>query len=361
MSEIADFLAVVQPQLLPGERIELRAIAPDRSPSQHWATTVCEGERTALALAPAAHIYFGVALRRGGGTANHCTRAGCLWADIDAKLWSDAPDPLSAARVAINRFTLPPSAVVCSGAGYHVYWRLAAPLDLHKPGARVRLESLNAAVARALCGQGRAPDHVQDVARVLRLPGTLNHKTVPPLPVTLDLLAPDRSDSLDAIAAHLSKRYPWAMRAATPAAPRCLPVAPRPPAIDTLSHALRRLSPAMRALLDTPGAGGYQSASEADSAVACALIGAGLTDAETLAVLLGSPRAADHAARKRGHERHELAYWQRTISSAAAHVGPVTVTPTGRRTRRLPLPTRPPSVSLPASARPASVLLEVDR
>jgi hypothetical protein len=35
-------------------------------------------------------------------------------------------------------------------------------------------------LAHVVCGPERKPDHIQDVARVLRLPGSLNYKYTPP-------------------------------------------------------------------------------------------------------------------------------------------------------------------------------------
>ena len=108
-------------------------------------------------------------------------------------------------------------------------------------------------------------------------------------------------------------------------------------------------------LLDTPGAAGYHSASEADAAIAAGLIGAGLTADEALALLLDSARGQD-ALRRKG-QRHGLGYWQRTVEHAAGFVGPVRVSDAGRRGRRLPAPRRPAGVPLPSITRPAGAPL----
>jgi predicted P-loop ATPase len=60
-----------------------------------------------------------------------------------------------------------PSAIVFSGGGYQVYWRLAEALPAAEYADRV--EAVNAAIQRAL-----AADHCFDVGRILRLPGTVN-------------------------------------------------------------------------------------------------------------------------------------------------------------------------------------------
>jgi putative DNA primase/helicase len=90
------------------------------------------------------------------------------------------------------------------------------------------------------------------------------------------------------------------------------------------------------ALLDSTGAGDYDSPSEADAAIAAGLIHAGLTMDEALAVLLDSARGQDAMGRK--GERYGLTYWQRTVAHAAELVGPVTVRADGRRVRPVRLP-----------------------
>ena len=90
------------------------------------------------------------------------------------------------------------------------------------------------------------------------------------------------------------------------------------------------------ALLDSTGAGDYDSPSEADAAIAAGLIHAGLTQSEALAVLLDSARGQDAIERK--GERYGQTYWQRTVAHAAELVGPVTVRADGRRVRPVRLP-----------------------
>src|SRR5207253_2781935 len=89
-------------------------------------------------------------------------------------------------------------------------------------------------------------------------------------------------------------------------------------------------------LLDSTGASGYGSPSEADAALAAGLMAAGLTADEALTLLLDSPRGRDGLARK--GERHGLDYWQRTVGHAAQFVGPVVIGAGGRRVRHLPPP-----------------------
>ena len=98
-------------------------------------------------------------------------RAGCREAvGGGAVVWADCDDDTSVA--ALTQFELPPALVVASGTdGHrHAYWRLSRRL----PAAAV--ERLNRRVAAAL-GADPAVAHPN---AILRLPGTLNHKTDPP-------------------------------------------------------------------------------------------------------------------------------------------------------------------------------------
>lgn len=121
-----------------------------------------------------------------------------LWVDVDVKpkpaTW-DAEHPgepwthyetvkeawgaLAAFR---TRVGLPyPSAVVNSGGGLHVYWISDAPLT--PADWRPYAEGLKGLLLRegVKCDTGLTTDDV----RILRIPGTLNHKYSPPRPVNL--------------------------------------------------------------------------------------------------------------------------------------------------------------------------------
>jgi hypothetical protein len=97
----------------------------------------------------------------------------------------------------------------------------------------------------------------------------------------------------------------------------------------------------------------YQSESHADSAIASALIRAGLTQEEALTVLLESVRG--EAARERKGERYWVRYWQRTVVHAASFVGDVVERHDGQRYRRLPDLKRPQVAYLPSLQRPLEV------
>jgi hypothetical protein len=76
----------------------------------------------------------------------------------------DIDDDDPAVLEQLTDFTLPPTAVVFSGGGYHAYWRLNEPCaDL------AHAERCNISLAQSLGG-----DNCHNVDRIMRLPGTLN-------------------------------------------------------------------------------------------------------------------------------------------------------------------------------------------
>ncbi len=126
-------------------------------------------------------LYYGVALRRRPqagqpprGALIDCVALPVLFTDLDFKV--TAPDH---AREALRRFPLKPSAVVRSGGGVHLYWLLREPMEL--PADATTARGLLRRIARQLGGDLSAAEP----ARILRIPGTLNHKYQPPRPVVL--------------------------------------------------------------------------------------------------------------------------------------------------------------------------------
>lgn len=111
--------------------------------------------------------YFGVLPRiRHGGKASDCspvTRT--LWADVDAKRTGGKGVALHTILSLIEQ----PNIIVDSGHGYHAYWLLERDLDMVDASLIMR------GLARELHG-----DAVHDAPRVLRVPGTRNHKDADP-------------------------------------------------------------------------------------------------------------------------------------------------------------------------------------
>ena len=98
-----------------------------------------------------------------------------LWVDIDPQnvaggglaVWQRA------AYQKLMAFVPEPSLVVFSGRGFHSYWLVAKPVRVRDDDGRARqVVQANRMLARRLDG-----DAVGDLARVMRVPGTINPKT----------------------------------------------------------------------------------------------------------------------------------------------------------------------------------------
>ena len=73
----------------------------------------------------------------------------------------------------LTDFPLEPSIIVRSGGGLHCYWLFREPIELQNESERIK--STLRRLARAVDGDLQAAEP----ARILRLPGTLNHKYTP--------------------------------------------------------------------------------------------------------------------------------------------------------------------------------------
>jgi hypothetical protein len=110
---------------------------------------------------------MGVATRRdaSSGELKNCQHLGALFVDIDFKR---TPEP--AARERVARMPLPPSAIVQSGGGLHVYWFLREPFLLPADGEYAK--GLLRRLALALGGDSSSAEP----AHILRVPGSTNYK-----------------------------------------------------------------------------------------------------------------------------------------------------------------------------------------
>jgi hypothetical protein len=174
----------------PGEAIELRLIESwtesarrmSRLVSRYWLTANELLDNLPLLQREnreqAANVYFGVAPRSTkGGTKEAIQKVNCIWADLDDISADDAAKKW-------ERILPQPTIVVVSGTGIHVYWRLAEPLPVSSDQSRAEFEAMLQALYREL-----GSDTVQDVSRILRLPGFPNVKEARngarPLPCTM--------------------------------------------------------------------------------------------------------------------------------------------------------------------------------
>lgn len=141
--------------------------------------------------------YFACAeyLSPGSRKADNVAGAYVFWGDIDVAPGKGADgkgyETLDEAKAALKKFRIEaglpkPTHVVESGGGLHAYWVLDAFVD--RATWQAYATKLKA-IAKHL-GFLADPTRTADIASVLRIPGTLNHKYDPPLPVTLVHEAP---------------------------------------------------------------------------------------------------------------------------------------------------------------------------
>jgi len=172
---------------------------PDKRTTFHaTADSAAEAGRRA---ADGADVYFGCGLRRAGlkpsergGAADVVALPG-LWADLDvagpghvAKAGKRQFQTMADAAAFLNGLQHRPSVVVSSGGGLHAYWLFTEFLTITTDAERADATALSKGWQQTLARIAKAKyevdlDATWDLARVLRIPGTLNCKHSPPMPV----------------------------------------------------------------------------------------------------------------------------------------------------------------------------------
>lgn len=213
--------------------IEVRTIGgpqpPEEGRMRHWWGVGAPYREKCAAYcarhAPETNIYVGVLPREGKTSGGGDTRLACwIWTEMDHR---ERPIPEMTRTSRLSE--LRPVIIVLSGArtvdgvlqsGLHLYWPIE-PFVLDGASARERLK----AVLRRLALAVGEPPHVGDVAHVLRVPATLNHKYDPPAPVCVALLDHERPKPLEWWEANL----PFEKARQERAAPRAKPWKPDEP------------------------------------------------------------------------------------------------------------------------------------
>jgi hypothetical protein len=160
-----------------GAFVEIRARRPRGGMQQFFVDVRDVAKATSMVarFAPLTDVYLGVAPRtRKEGTRDSVERVHVLWADCDGE----------AAVEALRAFRPLPAIVVASGSGgnVHAYWPLFRAI------APEEAEEANRRIAAALGADARSID----AARILRPPGSMNHKGEgPPTPVEIRRLRVD--------------------------------------------------------------------------------------------------------------------------------------------------------------------------
>lgn len=170
--ELASYWCALYGAEAPEALVEVRYRLPNGRGMGQEFYGVRDSQRAAdriLRLGRSTDTYLGVAprTRRAGGR-DAIERVHALWADCDTR----------DAFAALDRFAPAPPIVVRSGSGLHAYWPLWPPLA---PGHAERAN-------RRLAHKLRADPRATDAARILRPPGTFNHKLAEPRPVSIERL-----------------------------------------------------------------------------------------------------------------------------------------------------------------------------
>jgi hypothetical protein len=171
----------------PADQLILVWTLPDKR--SHWCSDVAHATMLAENLAKTCDVYVGVGLRskdmgsahRGGN--EDVSSLGAMWSDIDLKSDAHPKDklPLTTEEgLQILPPGVPPTVIIHSGNGLQAWWIFKEPWRLETPEERERAVALAARWQTMLrqnsAIRGWGFDRLSDLSRVLRVPGTLNHK-----------------------------------------------------------------------------------------------------------------------------------------------------------------------------------------
>lgn len=124
--------------------------------------------------------------KRGSEEDIHTVVAFCADIDIkgDAHKQPDLPETEEEALGFISSLAIEPSITIDSGNGIHALWLLEEPYVIRTDADRREISAVSAGFGAYLKREGMSHgwilDNVQDITRMLRVPGTLNFKTDPP-------------------------------------------------------------------------------------------------------------------------------------------------------------------------------------
>jgi hypothetical protein len=301
----------------------------------HWFRDIAKAGEFA-ANANGHDIYVGVGLSKADhGLAHRCTSDEVtgitgMWTDLDLKsethkkpLPGTIPDALT-----ILPASMPPSVLVSTGNGAHPWWLFKEPYMFDSAEDRNRVVRVSARWHTLLrlraAAKGWAYDRLSDLARVLRIPGTLNHKDpTNPKQVTV-LSVTDRRYNLSDFEEFLDEagipdpeveeraRREWAERFADK--PLVVDTAARIPE-DLLNAWMREDMRFQNTWLRQRHDLKDQSNSGYDLALACFGVDAGLAEQQIVDLIV------HHRAHQGRPQRSRLDYFQRTIAKAAQRTG----------------------------------------
>jgi hypothetical protein len=194
MKDIQDFFNTFFPDFESGY-IEVRSIHPStkdiKSDFYPSVDELLDSQSYIHSLSQKYNIYFGVCPRQvREGTKSAVKFVWTIWADLDFK---DFEQGRKGAEVKINSFPFLPTIVVETGNGFHCYWRLREPIEVRDDQSIAHVEKYLKALAEYL----GADPACAELARVMRLPFTFNHKDPNNLKqISILILEPQRQYNL---------------------------------------------------------------------------------------------------------------------------------------------------------------------
>jgi len=180
-----------------------------------------------------------------------------LWLDVDVAgpghAGEDLPPSTEAALEAMADYPLRPTLAVSSGHGLHLWWLLKEPLEISadedRAEAKLLVAEVQAGIRSAVFGQrGWRLDDTADLARCLRVPGTLNFKAEP-VPVRLLSADGPRYNPADFEPYRLDVVKPTTAAATAPDEP--IPEGARDDTLTAIGGSLRRAGMAPEELAET--------------------------------------------------------------------------------------------------------------
>jgi len=205
------FLTTLYGGLPPGAWVYVWAKTPGGEARTHWTQDIGKAAETADRLGTDADVYCPVAFADRKGTTGQrmiaatdpksktplaAGRIGFI-CDLDYRNEKHPANPVNRAEALtlVAALPLPPTIIVDSGHGLHLWWLLASPWAFADEADRVRCARIAEGWQRRLEAvakeHGTGLDTVQDLPRILRVPGTTNHKG-DPCPVELVEFEADR-------------------------------------------------------------------------------------------------------------------------------------------------------------------------
>jgi hypothetical protein len=173
-----------------------------RGGTSYWFINLAEAAEFAKSQAGKFDVYYGIGLASHAYGKTQRVKADeiigipCIWLEVDYKTGSTAIHkkeeqlPTKEEAIAlINELPFKPSLIVNSGNGFHLYWLLTSVWlfadAIERERAKLLVERFQRYFKSLANAHGWTNDSTFDLARVYRVPGTKNHKTQNPKPVTI--------------------------------------------------------------------------------------------------------------------------------------------------------------------------------